>query len=140
MILVKSDVHRGIHAYDTTLVETAGNSMLTQQTIKKLLDYWKHGRHAAIRGFVTPPSYNTRLGSADRVWRSSCLTLNLSEHMSEFVTGPRLEVMEGPLKSHGDGSALLMPHRPLNMYSSRKAIAIEVSIHVVLMSDSDSRP
>jgi hypothetical protein len=65
---------------------------------------------------------------------------NLSEHMSEFVTGPRLEVMEEPPKSHEDGSALLITHRPLNVYSSRKAIIIEVSIHVALMSDSDSRP
>lgn len=54
-----------------TLVDTADNIMSTQQTMKKLLDHWTHGRHAPIRGFVTPPSYNTELGSADQVWRSS---------------------------------------------------------------------
>jgi hypothetical protein len=66
--------------------------------------------------------------------------LSFREHMSEFVTRPRLEVMREPPKSHEDGSTLLTPHRPLTVYSSRKAIIIEVSIHVVLMSDSDSRP
>lgn len=39
--------------------------------MKKLLDYWKHGRHAAIRGFETPPSYNKKVGLDDRFRGSS---------------------------------------------------------------------
>jgi hypothetical protein len=78
------------------MVGTADHSIFTQQTMgKKLLDYWKHSRHAPIRGFVTPPSYNTKLGSADRVWRSSSFW-GLSEHMFEFVTGPRLTMTGEP--------------------------------------------
>jgi hypothetical protein len=37
-----------------TLMGTAEQQHVTQQTMKKLLDYWKHGRQCSYKGLRNP--------------------------------------------------------------------------------------
>lgn len=73
---------------------TAEHSMIPSKSevhhhVRKLLDYWKRGRYAVIRGFVTPPSYNKKSRAGWMISSDGVPTRwGLGEYMSEFVTGP----------------------------------------------------